>query len=275
MFKRTFLLFLFISILFILTLSSSEWARCRLLEYYLNEEDYQSAMEVARKMIVKRKAINSLNENLIHRISTLLETAYIKNTEHAIKCARERWETSKRFFDVIQIANEKIILPFKDYDVLSGHILLKDTNLWKQLEKLILSLKSYTFITGFSDNDVSPESGPLTFGHTGSVALDCRLRSIGANLGEKKPVAGIRLRRWQKETRVKPDNLSLWISDDNKSYRRYAGQIHFSTEDRAITIDRLDITCRFLKVHCDFKDDQYTFAENFKNILEIFGPPAF
>jgi hypothetical protein len=145
----------------------------------------------------------------------------------------------------------------------------------QKYNRLISAVVPYSAETGVVHNDINLECGSVIFGDTGGVALDYNANSIGANLGCRKSVITIRLRNRAEKTRVRPENLSLWISDNNKLYRRYGGKIKFSKEIKAITLDHLDFTCQYLKIHCDLNDARFTFSEDCKNILEIYGPPNF
>jgi hypothetical protein len=108
------------------------------------------------------------------------------------------------------------------------------------------------------------------------IALDRNLRSIGVNFGSKRPVVGIRLRRSPRSIRVKPENLSLWISDNNQVYNQYTGRMSFSNETQALILDHLDFSCQYWKIHCDFKDYKYTFSwMDIETMIETYGPPDF
>jgi hypothetical protein len=46
-------------------------------------------------------------------------------------------------------------------------------------------------------------------------------------------------------------------------------------EPKPLLLDHPDFSCQYLKIHCDFKGDKYTFAEDFESIIKIYGPPDF
>ncbi|MGA2462844.1 MAG: hypothetical protein ABSH06_00630 [Thermodesulfobacteriota bacterium] len=246
------------------------------MEYYLIKENYKSAIKMGNKIINKRKVTGALNEEFTKKRVQQIEIAYAQKIQKEIVLAQNEWLSSRNLFKTHQIIFNSIIPLSENYRSLSGPILHKESNLWNQTHRLVASTKPYPAETGYLDNDLNPEPGALIFGYSaGGWALDYNLRSIGANLGSKKSVAAIRLRRWGEETRVRSENLSLWISDDNKLYRRYDGKISFPNEGFAMLLDHLDFSCQYLKIHCDFKDDRYTFAEDFKKIIETYGPPDF
>ena len=274
--RKVCLFFVLLSVpLLVLTLYSSESMRFRLMEYYLSKGDYTRAIKIGTKIVNKRKAMGALTEEFTKKGLEQIEIAYAQKISQEIVLAQNEWLSSRSFFKTYHVVLNWIIPLLENYQSLSGRILHEESNLWNQTYKLLSSIKPYAAETGYLNNDLNPESGVLTFGYSGGWALDANLRSIGANLGSKKSVAAIRLRRYEVETRVKSENLSLWISDDNKFYRRYDGEISFSNEGRAMLLDHLNFSCQYLKIHCDFKDDKYTFAEDFKKIIEIYGPPDF
>ncbi len=275
--KKYFILFfvLLLVIPVLLTLYSSESVRFQLMEYYLSKGDYTRAIKIGTKIVNKRKATGALTEEFTKKGLEQIEIAYAQKISQEIVLAQNEWLSSRSFFKTYHVVLNWIIPLLENYQSLSGPIQHEESNLRNQTDKLLSSMKPYSAETGYLDNDFNTESGVLTFGYSGGWALDYNLRSIGANLGSKKSVVAIRLQRGADETRIKPKNLSLWISDDNKLYRRYDGEISFSNEGRTMLLDHLNFSCQYLKIHCDFKDDKYTFAEDFKKIIETSGPLDF
>lgn len=65
----------------------------------------------------------------------------------------------------------------------------------------------------------------------------------------------------QHTTRNNADNLQVWASDDNQSFRQVpTGYTVSHDEDGNIVIDGLDVTARYLKAHSTLTDDAYTFS---------------
>jgi len=196
--------------------------------------------------------------------------------ERQTALAKNQWDEFRTFFAYDKNNFGGLDTLFDKLRFSIGTKLLDEFRAWKQFTEYCESRKPYTTRMGYSDNDLDPAQGVLSnFNYKGSIALDYNLRSVGTDLESIKPIVAIRLRRTTEETRVKPENLSLWISNDNKLYRRYSGKITFSNESRAITLDHLDIIGQFIKIHCDFQNDKYTFVEDFNKIVDIYGPPRF
>jgi hypothetical protein len=268
-------IFLLLLLISCLTFYSSKWVQQRLLTYYLTNDNYSIAVELRLKLTRKNIVLGDFNTEsntvFFREIDFLMEEI----VERYISYEKKHWDESKTFFifDGLRYFQEIDTLFDRSRIIIGNHLVDEFYSLTK-FHEYYNSKKPYPTQLGFLDNDFNPALGILeNFNYSGGFALDCRLRSIGANLASKKPVVAIRLRRWNKETRVKPENLSIWISDDNKVFRKYSGKITFSNESRAMTIDHLDIVGQFIKIHCDYKDERFTFAEYFNNILEIYGPP--
>ena len=271
-FTDILLCFLLISCL---TIYSSKGVRQRLLKYYLTNDNYSMAVDLQLKLTRKNLILGDFNTEPNTVFSGELDYLMEEIVERYISYEKKQWDESKTFFifDGLRYFQEIDTL-FDRIRIIIGKNLVDEFHSWTKFHEFYNSKKPYAPRLGFLDNDLNPAFGTLdNFSYSGGFALDYRLRSIGANLASKKPVVAIRLRRWNQETRVKPENLSIWISDDNKIFRRYSGRITFSNESRAMTLDHLDIVGQFIKVHCDYRDEKFTFAENFNNLLEIYGPP--
>ena len=134
---------------------------------------------------------------------------------------------------------------------------------------------TFTYKVGYVENDTDPGKGPINFSALGGFALDMNNHSLGADLGGNKKVAALRLHSLNATYRIKSENLSLWYSNDNETFYKYRGPATIYLNEKNILIDRIEITSRYLKIHCNYKDDRYTFAENFNTILKIYSPPYF
>jgi hypothetical protein len=239
----------FIVILFSFFIYSTQSFRLKLLDYHLYLGYYDMAVDGLIRMT--RKGIVLSNESKI-RICANGEDRTAVLVEEQTTFARKQWNESRTFFAYDENNFGKLFAVFDK----------------------IRSIEPYNIRLGFIDNDLNPAHGVLSnFDYIGGIALDYNLRSIGADLKIVKPIVAMRLLKTTKETRVKPENLSLWISNDNRLYRRYSGRISYFTESKAMTLDHLDIVGQFVKIHCDINDDKYTFGVPFNNILNIYGPP--
>jgi hypothetical protein len=128
---------------------------------------------------------------------------------------------------------------------------------------------------GYVESDFYPEKGPIDFSGFGGFALDAHNRSVGVDLGEVKKVAALRLYTYAGKYRIGSANLSLWFSNDNKAFFKYQRKLSIYFGSNSILIDQVDIDSRYLKVNCNFKDANYTFAEDLRRILKVYGPPIF
>jgi hypothetical protein len=244
------------------------------MEYYFNNKYYDMAVEKGRKIVRKRTILRTFGCESTNKLYIKWDSLMTAIVERQIAFATNQWNEHRTFFAYDNNLFGGIDTLFDNLRFSFGSELINEFSAWKRYKEYCETRKPYTTHIGFLDNDLDPAHGILTnFNYVGGFALDANFRSIGANLVCKKSVIAMRLRRWNQETRVKPKNLSIWISDDNKTFRRYAGQIRFSEEPRAITLDHLDIIGQFIKIHCDFRDNEFTFAEKLNNVLSIYGPP--
>ena len=244
------------------------------MEYYFSNKYYDTAIDSGIKIIRKGTILGELDNESLNRICVKWHDPLAVLVERQIAFAKNQWNEFRTFFAYDRTTFGGIDTLFDKIRFSLGAKILNEFPAWKRYVEYCESRKPYITRMGFSANDLNPADGALTnFDYTGGFALDYNFRSIGANLSSRKPIVAIRLRRWNQETRIKPENLSIWISNDNKVFRKYSGRITFANESQAMTLDHLLIVCQFIKIHCDFKDAKFTFAENFSNILSIYGPP--
>lgn len=65
----------------------------------------------------------------------------------------------------------------------------------------------------------------------------------------------------RRTTRNSAENLHVWASDDNQSYRQLPpGYVVTHDAEGSLVVDRLDATARYLKLHSTLADDAYEFA---------------
>jgi hypothetical protein len=256
-----------------------EWVRLRLMEYCLDKKNYENAEEFGMKIMRKQALSKQFDKESMKRIFETWDHTMTSLIERKLAVVQKEWNISRSYFAINSLINLTILsemgFRFDRIRILVESNSLERSNSWERYNKLKANIFPYSARIGLVEKDVNPESGSLEFGCSGGIALDYNFRSVGASLEQKRPVVAIRLRRWSEETKVKLENLSIWISDDNKFYRKYTGKITFSNDIRVTTFDNLDFSCQYLKVHFDLDNEKYTLGEDFKNILEIYGPPDF
>lgn len=134
---------------------------------------------------------------------------------------------------------------------------------------------------GFVDEDKDPAAGVLTFEARGGCALDYRNRSVGLDLGEPRDVAELRLRADPPSARVEAangDRLSVWVSDDNVTYRRVEPgpeieALRLPSEAALVSLRGLGLHARYVKVHCVHEGDEFSFAaRRAADLLRAYGP---
>lgn len=62
------------------------------------------------------------------------------------------------------------------------------------------------------------------------------------------------------QTRNSPENVEVWVSDDNVNYRRVDGWTLTHDSEGNILISGLDVTARYIKAHSTFTDTAYQFV---------------
>jgi hypothetical protein len=262
-------------ILFSLIPPSSGIFRLKSMEQFsANNNFYMTTvmgLKILRKGMILSESPDETQVNFLNK----LDNSFASFLERNMVLFYKEWSASKIFLGFSQKDLNRInslydeMKHYRNPDILEGLPVAKHYNLFIQ------SQKPYIAQTGCLENDVDPSIGRLNFDYSGEFALDYHLRSIGATLGSKKTVVKINLRSGDGKTRIRPINLSLWISNDNILYLKHNEYIVFSNDSQGITLYLPKITTQYLKVHCDFEDDNYTFVNNFKNILNIYGPPTF
>ncbi len=104
-------------------------------------------------------------------------------------------------------------------------------------------------ILGYCEFDYAPENGAVEFwGVNDSFEFDKNLRSIAADLGEIKTFNKIKLYDNDHETVLRKDLFSLYVSDDNISYRRLENWDMFKAGN-VITFYNFSSAGRYVKVH--------------------------
>lgn len=271
----------FLVTVFSLHIYSTDWVQLQLIEYSFNNKWYDKAIHRKIAFIRKESVFGRYRFEFGNTINTDWDDLIAAIVDKQISFLGNQWNEYRIFFayDKTNYSYDKnhfggIDTLFEKIRFFLGPKLVNSFPAWKRYFEYCESRKPYIAHIGFSDNDLDPAQGVLTnFNYTGGFPLDRNSRSIGADLGGRKPVVAISLRSWNLETRVKPENITIWISDNNKTFQKYTGQITFSRGFRTMTLDHLDIVSQFIKLHCNYEDDKYTFTEDLNNMLQIYGPP--
>ncbi len=136
---------------------------------------------------------------------------------------------------------------------------------------------------GFVDEDGNPATGALTFQTQGGCALDYRNRSVGLDLGEPRDVAELWLWAGPPSARVEAvtsDRLSVWVSDDNETYRQVEPGPEIEgrrlpSGAALVSLRGLRLRARYVKVHFVHEGDQFSFAaRRAADLLRAYGPQA-
>jgi hypothetical protein len=128
--------------------------------------------------------------------------------------------------------------------------------------------------TGYIEGDYHPEFGAINFSVSGGVAFDTNGRSIGIDLGRPQDISALRLSGWAEKNRIRSDQLSIWLSDDNRSFSKYSVYFTSYIDNHSIFIDKVKIKHRYIKINCNLMAGSYTFSGDLMNIMDVFGPPS-
>lgn len=129
---------------------------------------------------------------------------------------------------------------------------------------------------GLIDLHHNPRAGALSnLGATWGMALDCRYRSMGADLGSAQRVNAVEIPNDRPSHRLNPRDLSLWTSDDNRAWVRHDAE--FLDLGTSVWLFGFDVTTRWISVHCH-RDGEGTDATvvrtNLQESLYVHDIPA-
>ncbi|SDT21629.1 exo-alpha-sialidase [Jiangella sp. DSM 45060] len=133
---------------------------------------------------------------------------------------------------------------------------------------------------GLLASDPTPATGAVPgFGASGSVALDYRRRSVGADLFGPATVRRIELVDSDATTRLLASDYTLWTSDDNVTYEPLTGwTMTAGTEGGRLvhTFAGFEVTTRYVKINTRYDDTAFTFVlSNLTADVRLYGdPPA-
>ena len=106
-----------------------------------------------------------------------------------------------------------------------------------------------TAAVGLVDLHHNPRRGTLSnLGATWGMALDCRYRTVGADLGAPQRVSALEIPNDRPSHRLNPRDMSLWTSDDNLNWTRHDAE--FLDLGTSIWLYGFDVTTRWVSVHC-------------------------
>jgi len=162
----------------------------------------------------------------------------------------------------------------RSYDVLESHIRIGHK----------YGLQMYFWEPIFDDeitsvqlNGAYPMKSPFTIEHPEYQMAHRRLSKILETQPRARHIGTIKLvGDSDRPTRIDKAHLELYFSNDNLHYTRYEGPWEFrNTLEgglRTLILSGLDLTARFVKVHCTFDDDRWTFSNRPEKFVRVFSP---
>ena len=104
------------------------------------------------------------------------------------------------------------------------------------------------------EDDKDTANGAGYFKDVYQFTLDTTNNSIIKDLGESKTVNVIKLTDSDDSCRLNESTLTIWVSDDNVTYRR-AGSFKILRDGENTYLYDFEATGRYIKVHCTFHDE--------------------
>ncbi len=266
---RILVFFLIVGFLYTFSLDRTRNARIVADSSGIDLGANKSFYQIFRKQLVDGSYHLTYTDNYYRHIRTTI----FDNLDANLATLEKEWETSKSYKDY-----DAICFRLRFYfDPLIPYLIPQDKYQQSILRNYdsAKSTNRQSYKVGYVEGDYYPEKGSIGFTGGGGIALDYNNRSIGADLEEAKNIVALRLNSWTDKYRIVSSNLSLWLSNDNKIFFKYPGNLNIYFNAKSILIDELDINSRYIKINCNLRDKNYTFAEDFKSILTIFAPPQF
>ncbi len=133
------------------------------------------------------------------------------------------------------------------------------------------------------DDDVQPANG-VAAGFArggGGCALDYRRRSIVVAFDAPQRITRLTLTANQAKawpTPVTRETLSLWTSEDNRTYRPYQGPWQYAVRRNelgnvVIELSGLELKARYLKVHCNIEGTAFKFSNSrLEGLVRAYSP---
>lgn len=102
---------------------------------------------------------------------------------------------------------------------------------------------------GLVDLHLDPRRGSLNnLGATWGMALDCRYRTVGADLGTARRVSALEIPTDRGSHRLNPRDVSVWSSSDNLTWTRHDAE--FLDLATSVWLYGFEVTTRWIAVHC-------------------------
>ena len=260
----------YLSILFLSVVCISSFNFVRIQQIYLDIYRGEVRIEKSYYHLVRKE----ITEGTVHLIANknyhgYFQSIIFNNLQKDMQLLENKWNSSGSYndFEGNLFDLENRIAPLRLYLLPRNKTHEQILNAYKALT----AEDSFTYKVGYVAGDYDPGKGPFNFSATGGFALDKNNHSLGADLGEAKRVVALRLNSQDEKYRIKPENLSLWYSNDNKIFYKYWGGLKIYLEIKSIFIDQIVLNHRYLKINCNLNDNNYTFAENFNTMLKIYG----
>ncbi len=109
-------------------------------------------------------------------------------------------------------------------------------------------------------HDPDPYTGALySTGADVSFTLDSDLNSVGLDMGSAVRLNHLTMKNTDASHRLTKKDLSLYVSDDNRAYRKVRDWDFLQMGD-GLHLYNFDETTRYFKVHCHFGDNAPTFT---------------
>ena len=163
----------------------------------------------------------------------------------------------------------------------AGFILRIDQDGKLQYTNTAVDSSSTEAIVGFLNNDDDPLTGNLGhFPDRYAFAFDYRNTSVGVDLGHMTTLRNAKLLPEEKYmktiegqlgTRVNEENLEVYVSNTNNGDWQKVDGWGYEKIGNDITLDftGLNIQTRFVKVHQNYPDDEFTFAADQQAIMTV------
>lgn len=123
---------------------------------------------------------------------------------------------------------------------------------------------------GYVQDDADPVKGTLSNWNTvGGFAFDYRHRSIGMDVLAPNEFTQVTLTDAAGSTRLRPSDLTVWVSDKNQSDWRQVTSWSATLVGSTFTLTGPPAAGRYIKVHQPYGDTAFTFSNDLAKILTV------